>query len=347
MGRNAIINISTNIAGGVSAGLYRKAPWHGVGEVKDNKGRTLGIKKPLDSDPREPTIIRALADLTWEPQEISLSELDPRIISSQKMLARPDWPQLGDLYDLGVHSDKYGTLTNEIGVDFVAEILKWRDDAKLRSCTTLYGGKIIFAVIEFHDGIQVTRRNGEQTDKNTPYMGVYWSHDGSHPLGVKYMRHEWVCENTFTPWNAETGLVIRHTRYAEDRARDALMAVEGMVRAMSAFDVEIQRLLNIGIDEHTMKRTVMPAVIGPRPTDDTKGAKRAQSNWDDRFNAIVGEWREYTDQETAFDAVMAIQGYEQHLQPTRGGGRDVKTITRILRDNYPLTVQAAGVFATA
>lgn len=353
MGTNLIQGIDGRVLGGVSAGLYRVSPWHGLGNITDSKGQVIGTKNPLTDDLRTAEFIRTPAGLDWEPEEFSLDGLliesydsdgmidgAHTITSQRKMLIRRDFPHAGQAYDLGVHSDKYGTLSNETGLSFVEEILKHRSDAKLRSVTTLYGGRIVFAVIEFHDGVAVTRRNGDKLDQHTPFMGVYWSHDGSYPLGVKYMRHEWVCENTFTPWNAETGLIIRHTRFAEDRATLALSAIEGMMLAQDAFDREVEELLQV-----ELTRIAQPtrAVLGNKPFGKNGKPNRASTEWDKRFDAITKEWREFTAQESAFDFVQAVQGYEQHSQPVRGGGRQVKTIGRLLRDDFPMTRKAVEV----
>lgn len=351
MGSNAITGIEGRVMGGVSAGLYRELPWHGVGEVKDSNGQHIGEKRQLVEDVRKASTIKILAGLDWEPRQVNLSDLqqwsDEEIVSDRKILLRDHFPNANQSYDLGVHSGKYGMISNDQGLSFAEEIMKHRSDAKLRSVTTLYGGRIVFAVIEFHDGIQVTRRNGDKLDKNTKFMGIYWSHDGSHPLGVKYMRNEWVCENTFTPWNAETGLVVRHTRYGADRASDALRAIEGMMKAMDEFDLEIQRLNHIPLLD--APGSTVRKLIGQRPQEKTtKGGKvsdRAGINWDKQFEAITAELSEFTESATAFDFVMAVQGYEQHRQPVRGGGRDVKTITRLMRDDFPMTKAAAAMFS--
>lgn len=359
MGFNRVNSIDGVVLGGVTAGTYRQAPWHvkvkGQPEqVTDKQGRLLGVKRPLEFDLRTVSEIGAEADLLWEPKELSfngatisvLDKDDPwaapentTIVSDKKMLVRPNWPSKGLSFELGTPSETYGTLTNEVGLSFVAEILKHRPDALLRSATTLYGGKIVFVVVEFPENVQVTRRNGDTKDMHTPFMGIYWSHDGSHPLGVKYMRHEWVCENTFTPWNAETGLVIRHTRYADDRAKDALRAISGMMKAQDQFDLELRRLIEAEITKDDF-RSIVRGTIGKRPNP-VDAKKQALVAYDKKFEAIVAEWKEFTDGATAFDAVMAVQGYEQHRQEVRGGGRDIKTITKLMRDNYPLTAAAA------
>lgn len=350
MGFNRVNNIDGRILGGVTDGLYRRAPWHGVGDITDNKGVVIGTKRELHDDVRHRETIKLLAGLDWEPREVNLSDLAPGLVSSRKMLVRDGFPTSDQSYDLGVHSGKYGVITNDEGLAFAEEIMRVRSDATLQSCTTLYGGAIVFAVLAFHDGVQVTRRNGDVKDMHTPYMGVYWSHDGSHPLGVKFMRHEWVCENTFTPWNAETGLVVRHTVNASDRAADALRAVERMLTAQDEFDKEIQRLLATPL--LSKPGDFVRQLIGDRPEAKTTLTStgvgrndRAGINWDKQFDEITAELREFTESATAFDFVMAVQGYEQHRQKVRGGGRDVKVINRILRDDFPMTAAAAKLFA--
>lgn len=344
MGFNRINLINADhVLGGVSSGLYRSNPWHGLGDVRNNNGDVIGVKRPLDDDPRRVDIIAEKADLTWEPQELHLADVVPGLITDRKMLVRSGWPTDFDSYDLGVHSGKYGVITNEQALGFVEEILRVRPDAMLQSVTTLYGGRIVFANIAFPEEVKVRRRNGTELDKSTPLMGVYWSHDGSHPLGVKFMSYEWVCENTFTPWLAETGLVVRHTRYAEDRAKEALLAIEGMVRSQDQLDREIERLLDIELSKGEAMRLLKQAVIGFRPEE--KKGSRAAGTWDTRFDAILSEWADTTDGSSAFDFVMAVQGYEQHRQPVRGGGREVKNITRLIRDDFPMTKLAASAFA--
>lgn len=340
MGSNAINLISDRIAGGVSAGLYRSNPWHGVGDVLATDGTVLGTKRPLEGDLRFTAEIAEAADLTWEPTPLNLAEAIPGLITDRKMLVRSGWPTPFQSYELGTHSEKYGIIPNSLGLDFVQEILRHRPDAILQSVTTLYGGKVIFACIAFPDGVQVRARNGNEIDKSMPMMGVYWSHDGSHPLGVKYMRYEWVCENTFTPWNAETGLVVRHTRFAEDRATDALAAIEGMLRSKDDLDREIERLLDIEITRQEAARLLKQAVIGQRPE---KGKKVA--HWETRFDNIFKEWDSSTMGSSAFDFVMAVQGYEQHRAPVRGGGREVKNVVSLIRDDFPMTKLAAKAFA--
>jgi hypothetical protein len=334
MGRNQVIGIDGTVLGGVTSGLYRNPPWHGVGDILDSKGAQIGFKRQLETDPRTSQEILALAGIDWNVDACKLNELlvEPLVGGDEKLvLVRPDTKRL-----LGIHSDGYGVLQNSVGGGFVEEILNHRQDATLRSVTELYGGQILFAVIEFRDEVRVTRGDGTQLDKHTRFMGVYWSHNGQYPLGVKYMHHEWVCENTFTPWNAETGLTIRHTVNAEDIAQDARMSLERMMTAMDEFDHELEGLLQVEADRRFLTQGVIPAVIGKFPKEE-----KEQRAWDKKFNAIVAEWDEYTTQASGFDAVMAVQGWEQHRKRVNLQ-RDVSNIRRLIRDDYPMTVKAVA-----
>jgi hypothetical protein len=338
MGIISLLDRFDDVRGGVTNGAYRQAPWHGLGESKNSKGEVVGRKLQIVGDPRTADEIMDLGDYRWAVTPKLLSELGLTLGGADKvkLIVRDDTQTI-----LGVHSEKYGELQNDVGAGFVEEILRTRSDAQLMSTTELFGGEIIFAVIDFHDGVQVTRRNGEKTDQHTRHMGVYWSHNGQYPLGVKYINHEWVCRNTFTPWNAKTGIVVRHTRNAADIAANALLAVEGMMTAFDAFDLEVERLIQTEATKQTLTKVVIPTVLGTRPEKDG----RSQTMYDTAFNGIVAEWGEFTSAETAFDAVMAVQGYEQHRKTVRNNPRDVATIRRLLRDDFPMTAAAAGVFA--
>lgn len=346
MGNNKVDFIDGTVLGGVTAGAYRTAPWHGRGLIYDAKENVIGEKKQLDGNPRTTDEIIDLASLDWEPERVPLNTLMPNLVSSTSILIRNGWPTAHDHYQLGVHSDKYGVIKNRVGVDFISEILSLRDDGMLQSVTTLYGGQIAFGVIKFHDGIEVTRHNGSSLDRHTQYLGVYWSHDGRFPLGVRFMRHEWVCENTFTPWNAIGGLTVRHTRHANDHATFALATMDKMMTSMTEFDEELRKLMQIDISKDEMIQHLHhPSLLGQRPEPKVfatleKGVStkdNAGKHWDAKFDAIVAEWEDFTDNSTAFDFVMAIQGFEQHRERLRGTNRDAKNILRLLRDDWPMT----------
>lgn len=337
MGIKGITTYGDDVAGGVTNGAYRDVPWHGTGESKDSKGNVVGRKLDIIGDPRSTDDIMALANGNWTVTPKLLSELGVAYEGADqiKVLVREDVKRI-----MGVHSEKYGEIQNEVGFGFVAEILAHAPEAHVVATTELFGGQVMFTVVEFDRGVEAVRHNGRTTDKITRYMGVYWSHNGAYALGVKFMNQLWVCRNTFTPTTGVTGLTVRHTRNATAIAGDAIRSIEQMVVANQRFDDEMRRWMDIEANDETMRRVVLPTVLGNRPKDEG----RSQTMFDNAFDGIVAEWNEFTDQSTALDAIMAVQGYEQHRMGVRGKPRDIRGIERILRDDYPRTKLAAGCF---
>lgn len=337
MGISGVTTYGEDVAGGVTNGAYRAVPWHGVGESKDSKGNVVGRKVQIVGDPRTTDEVMDLANGRWTVTPKLLSELGVTYDGADqiKVIVREDAHRL-----LGVHSEKYGEIQNVVGFGYVAEILRLAPEAHLVATTELFGGQVMFSVVEFDRGIEAVRHNGRTTDKITRYMGVYWSHNGAYALGVKFMNQLWVCRNTFTPTKGVTGISIRHTRNANDIAAAAIQSIEGMVKANEAFDQEVQRLLDIEANDQTLKRVVLPAVLGNRPKDEG----RSQTMYDNAFAGIVAEWDEYTDRSTAFDCVMAVQGWEQHRATVKGKPRDIRGIERILKDDFPKMKLAAACF---
>jgi hypothetical protein len=340
MGIKGITSYGEDVSGGVTAGIYRVPPWHGVGDCIDSQGRVVGYKSLIVGDPRTSDEIRDLAGGRWEVTEQTLDQLGITYAGAEdiKLILRDDKPVI-----LGVHGSGYGMIENRVGFAFVAEILRHAPNAHLVATTELFGGQVMFSVIEFDKGVEAVRHNGRTTDKITRYMGVYWSHNGAYCLGVKFMNELWVCRNTFTPQTGITGLSIRHTRNASDIADKAIESIEGMVRSNDEFDREVQRLLDIEANTETMTKVIVPTVLGEK---DTEATDRKQDIYDNKFAAIMAEWNQFTDQSSAFDAVMAVQGWEQHRSVVKGR-RDIRAIQRILRDDYPATAKAYACFDPA
>jgi hypothetical protein len=326
------------VTGGVSSGAFRVEPWHGYGDSVNKKGVVVGRKVPITDDIKTGRDLLVTAGLNWNTEKRTLAELGlgQERADEYAAIIRTDCERI-----LGIHSDRYGMVQNEVLGQYMDVLMKARGDAQPVSAVELYGGRVLFLVVEFRDLVKVVRKDGDESDKMTRYMGIYTSHDGSYPLGVKYMQNLWVCMNTFTPWNATTGFIVRHTRNASDIASQAVSSLERMITTFDQFDAEIQRLLDIEADKRTLTQKVIPAVIGKRPTN----SGRSQTMYDNTWDEIVAEWNDHTRQETAFDAVMAIQGFEQHRSTVRNSGRDIAAIRRVLDDRFPLTTKAVSVFS--
>lgn len=326
------------VIGGVTSGAFREAPWHGLGESRNSRGEVVGTKVQISDNIRDGRELLVTAGLDWKVEKQTLRDLGINMENAEDHAAiiRTDKRSI-----LGMHSEKYGEVQNEVLGQYMDVLMKVRGDAQPVSAVELWGGKVVFIVIEFRDMVKVVRKDGDETDKMTRYMGLYTSHNGMYPLGVKYMNQLWVCQNTFTPWRADTGFVIRHTRNANDIAVEATKSLELMMSTFDDFDVELDRLLMIEADKRTLTQQVIPAVIGKRPNEEG----RAQTMYDNAWDGIVAEWNDKTRGESAFDAVMAVQGYEQHRSIVRNNGRDIAAIRRVLDDKFPLTQKAVSVFS--
>lgn len=326
------------VIGGVTSGAFREAPWHGLGESRNSRGEVVGTKVQISDNIRDGRELLVTAGLDWKVEKQTIRDLGINMENAEDHAAiiRTDKRSI-----LGMHSEKYGEVQNEVLGQYMDVLMKVRGDAQPVSAVELWGGKVVFIVIEFRDMVKVVRKDGDETDKMTRYMGLYTSHNGMYPLGVKYMNQLWVCQNTFTPWRADTGFVIRHTRNANDIAVEATKSLELMMSTFDDFDVELDRLLMIEADKRTLTQQVIPAVIGKRPNEEG----RAQTMYDNAWDGIVAEWNDKTRGESAFDAVMAVQGYEQHRSIVRNNGRDIAAIRRVLDDKFPLTQKAVSVFS--
>lgn len=324
------------VLGGVTSGAFRTEPWHGFGNSTDSKGKVVGVKRPL-GDERTGRELLITAGLDWSAVQTNLGDLLPNEGASDfSIVTRQDTGRL-----LGIHSDSYGLVQHGILGDYAQAIMETRADATPVSAVELHGGKIAFVVLEFSDEVKVVRKDGTDADKMTRYMGLYNSHDGSHPVAVCFMQTLWVCMNTFTPYNSVSGFKVKHTSNADSVAKDATDALRLMTQSFASFDDEVARLLAIPATTTTLTGAVLPSLFGNRPSDEGRG----QTLYDNRYDEIVAEWKENTRQESAWDCVMAIQGWEQHRSHIRGTSRDMASIGRLMKSDFPMTKKAHALFA--
>jgi hypothetical protein len=229
------------VLGGVTSGAFRAEPWHGFGDSTNNKGQIVGTKVPISDSVRTGRELLVTAGLDWSVEKRTLADLGVTLENADDHAAiiRSDKGSI-----LGMHSDRYGEVQNEVLGQYADVLFQARGDAFPVSAVELWGGKVIFLVVEFRDMVKVVRRDGTDEDKMTRYMGIYTSHDGSYPLSVKYMNNLWVCQNTFTPWNADSGLTVRHTRNAKDIAVQGYEQHRSVVRNTTRDMAAIRRLMD-------------------------------------------------------------------------------------------------------
>lgn len=350
MGFNKIDTIDGTILGGVSAGAYKRTPWMREGIVKDGDGNVLGERFVFgDNPPADIWAIREAADITWEPVELPLGGIPMQhadgtittLRGTQKALVRPSWPTPDEAFILGVHSERYGVLTNETGYMFVQALLEIEGNW-LESAFTLYGGKVNVVCIGIGGAWNLGRVPGDLAQS---YMWVYWSHDGSYPLGVVSASTVAVCENTFNLSGTVNTVKVRHTSRAEARAEEAYRAFKVMLGAKADTMETVAKLQDVKFLTKSDFSNALTYTIGQRP-DVAKedGWETRQAHWDKKARRIVDEWNDYTAASTAFDFVMATQGAEQHRAEKRRNSDPLKAVKRVIGEDWPLTKKALAVF---
>ena len=159
-------------------------------------------------------------------------------------------------------------------------------------------------------------------------MNLGTSHDGTCSLVGCLASFIVVCGNTFRASllrNAPEEIRVKHTSSIEDLT-EARAILRDMIGAASATDGAIKRLLDIpwraGDFYNDLRDTVLPQVYA-KP-DDAKGwtgqHTRMEHRLDDVWSAYYGDGVPQDVRGTAWAALMACQGYEQHTKTQRTVG---------------------------
>ena len=170
------------------------------------------------------------------------------------------------------------------------------------------------------------------------------SHDRTTPLVGTLSSTIVVCANTFRAnvLGRPAEVAIRHTVGAAWRLQEARSILRDMIGAATEVDAAIKRLTETPLSFPIFRDKALPAMFGDRPDEDGRG----QTMWDNRQDAIGDEY--HSDRVppqfrgTAWAAMMATQGWEQHSRTQRGGRHRAavaieKTLTSRAADGYPAT----------
>jgi hypothetical protein len=170
------------------------------------------------------------------------------------------------------------------------------------------------------------------------------SHDRTTALVATLSSTIVVCANTFRAnvLGKPAEVNIRHTVGSQWRIVEARSILRDMIGAATEVDAAIARLIDTPLSFPVFRDEALPAVIGERP--DKSG--RGQTMWDNRREDIGDEYHsERVSREfhgTAWAAMMAVQGWEQHSRTQRGGRHRAavaieKNLTNRAMDGYPAT----------
>jgi phage/plasmid-like protein (TIGR03299 family) len=288
--------------------------WHGLGETVDWSTDQHGLY-PED-------IRRVLGVGNWEVQTVPLADArtePPTLIDGHVGIACGDQPP---------HyfpTKQYGVLQNKELVS-LANIFKEAAyaergiDLPILSAGTLRDRRMAFVSVGVPDDAAL---DGLPARNHAMNLGT--SHDGTCALVGCLASYIVVCANTFRAsllGQAPQEIYVRHTQGIEDLA-EARAILRGMLSAATATDIAISRLLDTTYDPgylwNDMTTQVFPKVyVQP---DDEKGWTAAHTKQERRVEAIQEVY--FSDlvpsdtRGTAWAALMAVQGWEQHERTTR------------------------------
>ena len=218
---------------------------------------------------------------------------------------------------------QYGVLQNESLIDlsgvFIEAAQKERGvDLPILSAGTLRDRRMAFVSV----GVPAAAAlDGLPARSHALNLGT--SHDGTCALVGTLASYIVVCANTFRAsllGSAPLEVRVKHTNAIED-LEQARRILRDMIDAQTATDVAITRLLDTDYPANKFQEdlvsTVLPEVYMV-PDDD---AIKHRSRHDNRVEDIVGHYFganvPAAHRGTAWGALMAVQGWEQHDKATR------------------------------
>ena len=218
---------------------------------------------------------------------------------------------------------QYGVLQNESLIDlagvFTDAARRERGvDLPILSAGTLRDRRMAFVSVGVPDDAAL---DGLPARSHALNLGT--SHDGTCALVGTLASYIVVCANTFRAsllGSAPLEVRVKHTNAIED-LEQARQILRDMIDAQTATDVAITRLLDTDYPAHRFQEdltsTVLP-VVYQVPDDD---AVKNRTRHDNRVEDIVGHYYganvPAAHRGTAWGALMAVQGWEQHDKATR------------------------------
>ena len=306
--------------------LNREQAWHG-----------LGIVLPNAPTPRE-ALVHIDADWTVDQHPVWVYVAGQRVLVPDRFANyRSDLdPQKdADAY-LGMVSDLYNPVDNDLLAEFCYDIAKEGADVRVESAGTVYGGKKIWFLLKA-EGFDI----GGNGDQVIPYLLVSNSHDGSGSLRITPTTIRVVCQNTLhmvvpaadTGALGKSALCYRHTSSVHDRVKAARTALAGWANATTATRKACDSLAGVKMTEKERQAYFFRryehdfGAIDPNSEREVGKASDAylsfSKRWDDEA-AMHGH--------SLWGALNAYTGLVQHDQKSRGKD-DVARVERRMEGN--------------
>lgn len=197
-------------------------PWHKLG------------RRMTETERRDLTAAMTLAGLNWEVQAQPLSylkpgtgaETSPRIVPDARGIIRMDTGAY-----LSTVGSGYTPIQNREAMDVLAPLVE-HHGCTIEVMASLDAGRRTFALVRMPDAT-ITPADGDDV---RGYVLVTNAHDGSSAVRAQLTPIRVVCQNTLTlSQNTKhtTAAVVRHTKSAPDRLKQAAEIVERMQQALA------------------------------------------------------------------------------------------------------------------
>ena len=316
--------------------------WHGLGETKRWNSEIregladVDVRRVLGVGDWEITTV-PLADLRRQRQPVDAAILDNGYDIATDLLRSRGYIILNPDAEIDGHvgiacgdnpphyfpTTQYGVLQNESLIDlsgvFIEAAQKERGvDLPILSAGTLRDRRMAFVSVGVPDDAAL---DGLPARSHALNLGT--SHDGTCALVGTLASYIVVCANTFRAsllGSAPLEVRVKHTNAIEDLAQ-ARQILRDMIDAQTATDVAITRLLDTDYPAHRFQEdltsTVLPVVYQVPDEDAVKNRTRHDNRVEDIVGHYYGTNVPAAHRGTAWGALMAVQGWEQHDKATR------------------------------
>lgn len=319
----------------------RIIPWHGLGNIVDGvlTAREAIQAAGLDwAVVKEPATYPAPIKLGM-PFEVTEDPDVPgqMIVVAAKQIVIPDTfvtRRLSDDRILGKNlGPDYSVFQNVEAFDLFDAVMgdEGKSLAKYETAGALFDGKVVFILARLEKDIVVAG------DKQVPYLLLLTSHDGSTALRMLTTPVRVVCANTvrMALGNYESAWSIRHTTNMKSRVGEAREALELSISYYEAFEREVEKLMNIGVNEKRVESIL--ASVFPKKGTDVLNEKALAVRGLYESSDTIGEFKG-----TGWGLLNAVNEWELWTSPTRDESKRLERQAReiVSGTSTPLTRKA-------
>ena len=251
-------------------------------------------------------------------------------------------------------SGTYTGLSYEETFGAIAQVMI-DNDIPIKTVGTLQNGGKMFLLAHI-PGLDLEFPGWSDTQQ---WLNFGDSLNGTSLLRATQSMHAVVCGNTFAAYilGADPLFKIRHTKNAQAVANSALQSLDASIKLSKDIQAAVEQLCNDPFSEADFLGLLRhDDICGERPDVGKDGRTTGQTHYDNVFDAMVDRYHEDDIEgirETKFGALMAIQGYEQHVgrankstsNPT--GSKDVQHLDKLMFKGQALTEAASKILVGA